>query len=140
MCWDEKVERRQTHCGSDAAMREGFADGARHVGIGDELAESERRNGPPHRDAKGRAAQFKREVEATKPAREVRSHLSACFAKQRIARFTRGEALASHKIACDDRGSVAYDQQIATKRRGNAVRHRRIRNNRDRSGVLIVTT
>ena len=132
-------------------MRQGLTDRTRDISIGDKLAEGERCNGSPHCNAKRRAMQFERKVEAAKPARKVSPHLSACFTKQRVARFALGKALVRHKVARDDRRSVAYDQQIATKRRRNAVGRRRasveeatlpvpLRNTRNPRRVLTMTT
>jgi hypothetical protein len=134
---NEEIDRRQRHRAGNAAMRQRFSDGARDVGVRDELTECQRCDGTPHRDLKRGSVECKREVEPPKATPEVGAYLRAGLGEQRVARFASAARRRRDEFARDNRRAVAYNQQIAMERGPDAAAHRCSWGRHAKSGGLI---
>jgi hypothetical protein len=117
---NEEIDLRLRHRGGHRAMRERLADRACDVGIRDEFAKAQGRDGAPRRDLKVRSAQRKRKVEARQPAGKIGLDLRPRLGEQCVARFACASPGRRHEITRKYRFTVAYNQQIASEWRRNA--------------------
>ncbi len=76
---NEEIELGARHRHSDATMRARRTDGARHVGVRNEVARFQFGYSRPYGDLKGRALEMERQVEASQSSRCVRAQLRECF-------------------------------------------------------------